>query len=245
MNDTLELSIVIPTFNEKKNIDILIPSLEDTLKKHKINAEIIIVDDNSPDKTGEAAEKLNTEYKNIVVVVRTKERGIASAWFHGYNIARGGYIATMDADLCHRPEDLMKMYEQLPKYDIVIGSRYMENGSGMKDKGMLHILASKVAQHVIKFFIGIKETDMTHSFRVFKRGVFHSIKNDLNSSGNVFLVMFLYLAVKKGYTIKEIPIKYGKREYGETKLNVYYEGARFMGKAFQIYITNIFGSRKK
>jgi dolichol-phosphate mannosyltransferase len=240
-----ELSVVIPTFNERENVEILIPALEDMLEKHRITSEIIIVDDNSPDKTGEAAEKLNIKYKNITVVVRTKEKGIASAWFHGYSIARGDYIATMDADLCHRPEDLIKMYEQLPGYDIVIGSRYMDEGSGMTGKSAIHIIASKVAQHVIKFFIGINETDMTHSFRVFKRGVFHSIKNELNTTGNVFLVMFLHLAAKKGYSIKEVPIEYGKRKYGKTKLNVYSEGARFMGTAVQIYIKNIFGKSSK
>ena len=245
MNDKPELSVVIPTYNEKENIEILIPSLEDALQEQGIAAEIIIVDDNSPDKTGEAAKKLNETYNNIVVVVRTEEKGIASAWFHGYDIARGKYIATIDADLCHRPEDLVRMYRELPGYDIVIGSRYIEQGSGMTGKSRVHILASKVAQYVIKFFIGINETDMTHSFRIFKRGVFQSIKNDLNTSGNVFLVMFLHLAVKKGYTIKEVPITYGKRKYGETKLNVYSESARFMGTAVRIYLNNIFGKREK
>lgn len=227
----MELSIIIPTYNERENMGVLIPQLERSLKECWVKSEIIIVDDDSPDKTGAVAQKLNERYGNIVVVIRKHTKGIASAWYHGYNIARGRYIATMDADLCHKPKDLMCMYRLLKRheneYDIVIGSRYIEGGRGMKNKNFVELTASRIAQIVTRVFLGMKGYDLTHSFRIFKKGVFHSVKKNLKNEGNVFLVEFIYSAWKKGYRIKEIPIDYGKRRYGITKLNVYKEGLRF------------------
>src|SRR3989338_1924093 len=159
----MELSIVLPTYNERKNIELLIPEIEKTLKRRKVSAEIIVVDDSSPDGTAEAARSLNRKYGNIVVEVRKGSRGIASAWFRGYGIARGKYIATMDADLCHSPEDLMKMCEKLPEYDFVIGSRHMSGSGGMEqDKGFIQLFASGVARKISSIQIGLHFTDPTH-----------------------------------------------------------------------------------
>ncbi|MBI2664072.1 polyprenol monophosphomannose synthase [Candidatus Woesearchaeota archaeon] len=233
----MELSIVLPTYNERKNIEILLPKIEQALQKHKAAAEIIVVDDSSPDNTAEAANAASKKYGNIVVVVRKNARGIASAWLHGYSIARGKYIATMDADLCHDPEDLMKLVRQLPKYDFVIGSRYMQ-GQGMKaDKSVLPILASRIAQNVANKMLGLHYSDPTHSFRVFKREVFDAVKHKVSSQGNYFLTEFLFYAVRNGFTVAEVPITYGRRAYGKTKLNVWKEGLRFFSKATALFIT--------
>jgi len=240
MGDILDLSIVIPTYNEKENIKILIPRLETALRKAGISCEIVIVDDNSPDKTIEVARNLNKKYKNIVPILRIRERGIASAWYRGYLESCGDKVATMDADLCHSPEDLLKMYRNMEPADIIIGSRYMNRSGRMKDKSIMHIIASKFGQYFIRATIGIHQTDATHSFRIFKREVFLKIKKQLRTSGNAFLVMFLYLAKKHRYRIKEIPIKYGKRVHGTTKLNLYRESGRFIYQSVRILVKEIF-----
>ncbi|MBS3132950.1 polyprenol monophosphomannose synthase [Candidatus Woesearchaeota archaeon] len=233
----MELSIVLPTYNERKNIEVLIPRIEQSLKRHSLKAEIIVVDDDSPDSTGEAARKLNKKYHNVVVMVRTGIKGIASAWLDGYGIARGKYIATMDADLCHNPEDLVRMCRKLPEYDFVIGSRHMPGSGGMqKDKTFIQLLASRIARKISSLLIGLHFTDPTHSFRVFKRDVFYSVRGKVNSQGNYFLAEFLFYAVRAGYKVAEVPITYGKRGYGRTKLNVWKEGIRFLAKALKLFV---------
>ena len=142
----LLLSVVLPTYNESGNIEILIPKIEETLTKYKVTGEIIVVDDDSPDGTAEVARKLNAGYGNVVVEVRKGARGIAGAWMRGYALAKGKYVATMDADLCHSPEDLMRMYAKFPEFDFVIGSRHMPGSGGMQqDKTFIQLLASRVA----------------------------------------------------------------------------------------------------
>lgn len=238
----MDLSIVLPTYNERENIELVIPEIEQSLKKHKVSAEIIVVDDDSPDGTAEAARNLNKKYGNIAVEVRKGARGIAFAWLRGYEMARGKYIATMDADLCHSPEDLMKMYAKLPGYDLVIGSRHMPGSGGMgQDKTFIQLLASRVARRISSVLIGLHFTDPTHSFRVFRREVFYAVKDKVRSQGNYFLAEFLFYAVRKGYKVAEVPITYRKRAYGRTKLNVWFEGIRFISKALQLFIARVFG----
>ncbi|MBI2136967.1 polyprenol monophosphomannose synthase [Candidatus Woesearchaeota archaeon] len=232
----LLLSIVLPTYNESGNIEILIPKIEETLAKHKVAGEIIVVDDDSPDGTAEVARKFNAGYGNVIVEVRKGERGIAGAWMRGYSIAKGKYVATMDADLCHSPEDLMRMVARLGDCDFVIGSRYMAGSGGMQqDKTFIQLLASRVAQRISRFLIGLHFTDPTHSFRVFRREVFDAVKGNVRSQGNYFLAEFLFYAVRRGFRVAEVPIAYGKRGYGKTKLNVWLEGLRFLFKAAQVF----------
>jgi dolichol-phosphate mannosyltransferase len=231
-----DVSVVVPTYNEKENILKLIPSLESSFKNNKVKGEIIIIDDDSKDETADTARKLNKKYRNIVTIQRKKEKGLASAWFRGYSVAQGDYIATIDADLCHTPKDLMKILRKFPKYDLVIGSRYMKGGSGMQDKSIISILASKLAQTTTRLLLGIKQTDATHSFRVFKKEVFKNIKNQLDVDGNVFQIALLYFALKKNYKVTEVPITYGKREYGETKLNIIKEGLKFFTTLLSLFI---------
>ncbi len=238
-----DLSVVVPTYNEKENILKLIPSLERSFKNNKVKGEIVIIDDDSKDKTADTARKLNKKYRNIVTIQRKKEKGLASAWFRGYCVARGEYIATIDADLCHSPKDLMKILNKFPKYDLVIGSRYMKGGSGMQDKSLISILASKLSQITIRLLLGIRQTDTTHSFRAFKKEVFNDIKDQLNVDGNVFQVALLYFTLKKNYKVTEVPITYGKREYGETKLNVVKEGFKFFTTSLSLFIK--YGMLKK
>src|SRR3989344_5144765 len=165
----MDLSIVIPTYNERENISILIPQVEDMLRREKIRGEVVVVDDDSPDRTWEAAEGFNRRYRNIRVIRRVGRRGLASAWYEGFAAAEGAYIACMDADLCHTPEDLARLYCHAPHARIIIGSRYVAGGSGMKDKSPGAIMASKCGQYLLRAILGLPVQDMTHSFRVFHR----------------------------------------------------------------------------
>jgi dolichol-phosphate mannosyltransferase len=233
-----ELSVVIPTFNECENLKILVPLVQDVFEKNNINGEIVVVDDNSTDGSKELLIELAATYPNLVVSIRNGPPSIARAWFEGFDMASGEHIVCIDGDLCHDPNYFPAMLAQLQSYDLVIGSRYLNGSMMMKDKSWLPSYVSFVGQGLTRLATGFRETDASHSFRMFKKSVFERIKPQLKGEGNVFLIEFLVHAKRSGCRVTEIPIKYGKRIHGETKLRVFREGVRYLR-----YIATIVGTR--
>ena len=233
----MELTIVIPTFREKENLEALIPSIEDAFRCVESNFQILIVDDYSGDGTEELTETMCRRYGNVKILVKKGKNDIASAWQDGFSMAEGRYIACMDGDFSHDPEYLVKMYNEIKNRDcdIVIGSRYLEGFCrDFKGKGFLPRVTSACGQHLGRFLSGLKQRDISHSFRIFKREVFHKIKNSLFFKGNSYLVEFLYLAVKNNFSVCEIPIIYKKRMHGRTKLKIFKEGIRYVFSLIRI-----------
>ena len=125
----MTLSLIIPTYNEKDNIRKLIDLLDKEFKKNKINGEIVVVDDNSPDKTGEVLEELKTKYQNLKIIHRKGKLGLSSAVLEGFKVAEGDILGVMDADLSHPTEKIHEMMRQIENNaDLVIGSRYVKGG---------------------------------------------------------------------------------------------------------------------
>jgi dolichol-phosphate mannosyltransferase len=229
-----ELSVVVPTFNERENLVILIPRIQRVFQEHGIQGEIIIVDDNSTDGSLEIFSELATTYDNVVVSVREGPPSIARAWFEGFDLASKQNIVCIDGDLCHDPNYFPAMLAQLESHDLVIGSRYMDRSMMMKDKSWLASYVSFFGQILTRFVTGFRETDTSHSFRMFKRSVFQDIKSKLKNEGNVFLIEFLIHAKRNGCRVVEIPIEYGKRIHGQTKLRVFREGVRYLRYIFTV-----------
>ena len=128
MNSKKNISIVIPTYNEKENIQRLIPNIEKVLSSNNIFADIIIIDDNSPDGTGKLAEDLNKEYNNIKVVHRKKKEGVGSARRLGFSLASNEIIISMEGDNTHNPKYIPQFIEKIEEgADLVIGSRYLKD----------------------------------------------------------------------------------------------------------------------
>jgi dolichol-phosphate mannosyltransferase len=225
---TPELSVVIPTFNERENLAILIPQIQDVFQKNGLQGEIIVVDDNSTDGSQEVLAQLAKTHRNLVVSIRQGAPSIARAWFEGFELASKENIVCIDGDLCHDPNYFPKMLAQLESHDLVIGSRYLDRSMMMKDKSWLASYVSFVGQILTRFVTGFRETDTSHSFRMFKKSVFQSVKSRLKTEGNVFLIEFLIHAKRNGCRVTEIPIVYGKRVHGETKLRVFREGVRYL-----------------
>jgi dolichol-phosphate mannosyltransferase len=224
-----ELSVVIPTFNEKENLTILIPRILDIFKKNQIDGEIVIVDDRSTDGSFEFLTEQVKSIPELKVIFRTPPPSISRAWFEGFDAASKQNIVCIDADLCHDPEYFPQMLEKLEEYDLVIGSRYTGSfTNGMREKSLLTRFISFVGQHISRFTLGFTETDTSHSFRMFRKEVFSSIKNNLTKEGNVFLIQFLYYTKRHKFNVTEIPIVYGKRIYGKTKLKIMKEGIRYL-----------------
>ena len=226
----IDLSIVIPTYNERQNIPILLDQWKIVCDSRSENIEIIVVDDDSPDDTAEAVKAFSSKLDHLVLVENSDRKGIASAWIDGCALAKGNYVGIMDGDLCHEPNDAMRLFDRcrLADVDIVIGSRYLKSASGMQNKSSAAILASKVAQITIRFLFNITLTDTTHSFRVFHKKLICEVMPFVNSKGNSWLTEFSLQAHQKKILFDELPITYGKRVFGETKLNLMTEGFRLV-----------------
>lgn len=213
------LSIVIPTYNEKLNIQKLIHKIYSTLDKI-IVYEVIIVDDNSPDGTGDKVKELFPLYPTLVLASRSKKDGLGAAHLFGYSRTKGDIIVTLDADFSHNPEEIPIMLDKINHgYDVVIGSRYIKGGE-VKEKAKFNIFASKIANKIARIGFGVNVSDFTNGYRMFKREVYDSLYKYNYSNGNVFLAEFIYYAFKHGYKITEIPITFIERKEGKTKTNL-------------------------
>lgn len=214
------LSVVIPTYNESMNIEKLIRYINYVLSENGINGEIIVVDDNSPDGTGDLVKELMFKYPNLQLLSRKKKEGLGKAHMAGYEKALGDIIVSLDADFSHDPKEIPVMLDEIKNgYDVVIGSRYIKGGK-VEDKPIFNVIASKIAGLLARIGFGVNINDFTNGYRMFRKEVYESIKMCSFSKGNTFLAEFIYQAHKKGYKIKEIPTTFIERTKGETKTNV-------------------------
>jgi len=216
-----EVSVILPTYNEAENISILIPLIFDRLKDY--NVEVVVVDDNSPDKTWKVAELLGKRY-NVRVVRRIGRRGLASAILDGIKAAKNDVCVVMDADLQHRPEEIEKFIFWINKgYDVVIGSRYVDGGvdSGLRGKRRVD---SKVASFLSKLFLSVKITDPMSGFFAVRKSKLR-LNERWYTIGYKFLLELVVRYPK--LRVKEVPIVFRKRLYGRSKM-YYREKVRFL-----------------
>lgn len=225
-----ELSVIIPTYNEKKNLQILIPKVLDIFKKNQLDGEIIIVDDRSEDGSFEYLNEQTKSVPELKVIWRNPPRSLSDAWFEGFEAASKKNVASMDADLCYNPEVLPVMLEKMNDFDVVVGSRYVHNRfTLMKGKPVFLVSLSIVGQFIARMVTGLDVYDTSSGFRMFKKSLFNAIKEKLKTKGNTFLIEFLFYAKKNGARMTEIPIEYGERIHGATKLKISREGFRYLG----------------
>jgi dolichol-phosphate mannosyltransferase len=229
-NQSQILSIIIPTYNESRNILRLIENIKDNLP-NPIFTEIIIVDDNSPDGTGKIVEGYLQDTQNstetsgqmyytqthIKIIHRARKNGLVSAILDGIKSSAGNYILIMDADFSHPPQLLSQMVDELfldSKCDIVIASRYVKGGS-LKGWPLKRRLISKGAIKVAKYVLGIHVKDPTSGFFAFRRDVIDNIKID--TKGYKLLLEMLVKA--KDAKVTEIPYSFTNRSAGKSKLD--------------------------
>jgi len=208
----MKLSLVIPTYNEKENIQKLIKKIQEEFKENEIDGEIIIVDDNSPDGTGRILEDLKKKQKNLKVIHRSGKLGLSSAVLEGWKIAEGEVLGVMDADLSHPPEKIKELFKAIEKgeADFTIGSRYIKGGK-IKGWNLKRKLMSKTATLLSRIYTKVKDP-MTGFFMIKKE----VIKNvDLNPKG--FKILLEIIVKGKYETIKEIPITFVNRIEGKSK----------------------------
>jgi dolichol-phosphate mannosyltransferase len=217
----MKLTVVSPTYNEADNIRLFIEMLESVLAH--IDHEIIIVDDDSPDKTWAIAERMRSQHPTLRVLRRTKERGLSSAVIDGFLAAQGDMVACIDGDLQHDPTQLPQLLYALEAgADVAIGSRYVEGGD-VGEWNRLRRCASWLATALAHLFLGVKITDPMSGFFMLRKEAFLEVVGDLNTRG--FKILIEILAHMKPQVIRELPISFRPRAAGVSKLSskvVYY-----------------------
>ena len=204
------------TFNESENIKDLLNSIN----KLDLNLDILIIDDNSPDKTSEIIKNYAENKKNIKLIIRENKQGLDTAhkFAFKYSIENNyEYLITLDADLSHDPKEIPIFIKNLQSNDFVIGSRYMQGG-GSNMSG-LRLFISYFGNKFIKFMFNIDCNEFTTSYRGFNLKRFKNFNlDDVSSKGYSFFMETIYLINQKGIFIKEIPIFFKNRNKGESKI---------------------------
>ena len=218
MSDAL---VIIPTYNEKENIEAIIRAVFNQEKAF----HILIVDDNSPDGTSAIVTTLTKEFPNqLFIENRTEKNGIGTAYIHGFKWAidkKYDYIIEMDADFSHNPTDLVRLYNACEKEgaDVSIGSRYSK-GVNVVNWPMKRVLLSYFASKYVRFITGIPIHDTTAGFVCYKRNVLETMQLDkIKFVGYAFQIEMKYIAYKKGFSIREIPVIFTDRTLGKSKMS--------------------------
>ncbi|PWN89945.1 nucleotide-diphospho-sugar transferase [Acaromyces ingoldii] len=217
-------SVILPTYNERRNLPVILYLLCTTFEAHSIDYEIVIVDDNSPDGTQDVARKLAGVWGDDRIVLRPRpgKLGLGTAYVHGLESCTGDFVIIMDADFSHHPRHIPEMIrlQTTTGADIVQGTRYSgpSTGAGVYGWNLKRKLVSRGANLLASFVLGPRTTDVTGSFRLYKRPVIHTLMRQCTSKGYVFQMEILVRARAAGYSITECPIVFVDRVYGESKL---------------------------
>jgi len=234
----LDLSIVLPTYNERKNISILIPLLEKILQENKIKCEIIVVDDNSPDGTSEEVKKQNKKYNNVKLILRQKKEGIGTALREGYNKAKGNIILSMDSDMSFDTIVMLDLIKKVNEsYDMVVGHKI--NYEAQTQKKKIQKAISTLGNGFMTTITGINIHDFSANFRAMKKEVWKTINT--KEKTNVFLFEMILLAKCHDFKIGEVPVTFKDRIYGESKISIPREIPKFLTKSIILTIKSKLG----
>ncbi|CAN6297299.1 unnamed protein product, partial [Urochloa humidicola] len=212
-------SIIVPTYNERLNVALIVYLIFKHLPD--VNFEIIIVDDGSPDGTQDIVKQLQQVYGEDRVLLRARPRklGLGTAYLHGLKHAAGEFVVIMDADLSHHPKYLPSFIRKQKETgaDVVTGTRYVKNG-GVHGWNLMRKLTSRGANVLAQTLLQPGASDLTGSFRLYKRDVLEDLISSCVSKGYVFQMEMIVRATRKGYHIEEVPITFVDRVFGISKL---------------------------
>ncbi|KAF2167871.1 glycosyltransferase family 2 protein [Zasmidium cellare ATCC 36951] len=214
-------SVLLPTYNERRNLPIMIWLINQTFTEHKLDYEVIIVDDGSPDGTQEIAHQLIKAYgsSKVKLYTRSGKLGLGTAYVHGLQFASGNFVIIMDADFSHHPKFLPQMIakQKEANYDIVTGTRYAGAG-GVYGWDLKRKLVSRGANLFADTVLRPGVSDLTGSFRLYKNAVLQEVINRTESKGYSFQMEMMVRAKGMGFSVAEVPITFVDRLYGESKL---------------------------
>ncbi|RDA82815.1 hypothetical protein CP532_2112, partial [Ophiocordyceps camponoti-leonardi (nom. inval.)] len=215
-----KFSVILPTYNERRNLPIVTWLLHRTFTENNLDWELIIVDDGSPDGTQEVAQQLTRVYApHVILKPRAGKLGLGTAYVHGLGFAKGNFVIIMDADFSHHPKFIPRMVEvqRAGNYDIVTGTRY-RSGGGVFGWDLRRKLVSRGANLFADTVLRPGVSDLTGSFRLYRRSVLERVIADTESKGYTFQMEMMVRAKALGCSVAEVPISFVDRVYGESKL---------------------------
>lgn len=212
--------LVLPTYNEAENLE---PLVEAARAKLPPSAQVLIVDDSSPDGTGEIADRLAERHENVHVLHRAHKEGLGPAYIAGFRQALAGgagLVLEMDSDFSHDPAYLPRLLEEAKRADVVLGSRYVPGG-GVSDWGPLRRAVSRGGSTYARLVLGVDVRDLTGGFKCFRREVLEAIDLDqITARGYAFQVEMTYRAIRLGFKVVEVPIVFRERRVGTSKMDL-------------------------
>jgi dolichol-phosphate mannosyltransferase len=214
----LKITVVVPTYNERDNIEML----AGMILSQDERVDVLFVDDNSPDGTGDIADRLASSSSRVKVLHRAGKLGLGSAYREGFRIALDNgadYIMEMDADFSHDPGMLPLFIEKMSEYDVVVGSRYI-NGVSVVNWPIRRLILSYCASVYTRLITGLHLSDCTGGFKCFSRKVLESLDlESMRSDGYSFQIEMNYRCHERGFRIGEIPIIFIDRHAGTSKMS--------------------------
>ena len=212
------VAVIIPTYNERDNIEIITGRVRSSVP----DAHVLIVDDNSPDGTGEIADKLAGEDPHVHVLHRAGKAGLGAAYLAGFGWAlEQGYgaLVEMDADGSHQPEELPRLLAALAGADLVLGSRYVPGGAVLNWPRSRELL-SRAGNTYARLMLGLRLQDATGGYRVFRASTLRRIGlDDVDSQGYCFQIDLARRTMGAGLTVTEVPITFEERQRGASKMS--------------------------
>ncbi|MFL5920832.1 MAG: polyprenol monophosphomannose synthase [Gaiellaceae bacterium] len=208
--------VCLPTYNERENLERMLRALADK------GVEVLVIDDSSPDGTGELADRLAAELDFVSVLHRERKEGLGPAYLAGFRraLASGAeLVLEMDADFSHDPADVPRLAEAAREADVVLGSRYVDGGA-IANWGWLRRFVSAGGSLYARVLLGVPVHDLTGGFKCFRRDVLETIDLDaIASRGYAFQIETTYRALRAGFRVVEVPIRFVDREHGGSKMS--------------------------
>jgi len=218
-----DYSVFLPTYNEAENLPIVVSMLVQVFEVLDVPFEVIIVDDNSPDGTGEIAERIQDIYgaQRIVLAPREGKLGLGTAYRHALGFARAPFVIIMDCDLSHHPKYIPDLIAEQARgnFDIVIGSRCLPGG-GVSGWDLRRKVVSRGANLLTEVMLQPRLSDITGSFRLYKKDALKQLVDAAVTKGYVFQMELITRARAAGMNLSEVPIVFVDRIYGESKMGV-------------------------
>jgi dolichol-phosphate mannosyltransferase len=209
--------VCLPTYNERENLEPMLRALGDK------DVRVLVIDDNSPDGTGELADRLAAELDYVEVLHRERKEGLGPAYLAGFRQALSGdaeLVLEMDCDFSHDPNDVPRLLAAVADgADVALGSRYVPGG-GVRNWGLLRRVISAGGSLYARVVLGVQVRDLTGGFKCYRRSVLETIELDsIHSKGYAFQIETTYRALRAGFEVVEVPITFADREVGGSKMS--------------------------
>jgi dolichol-phosphate mannosyltransferase len=213
--------VCLPTYNERENLEPMVRALDEVVRRHELDARVLVIDDSSPDGTGELADRLTGEFRFLSVLHRKRKEGLGPAYLAGFVWALAtdaDRIVEMDCDFSHDPEDLPRVVAATQDADLALGSRYVKGG-GTSNWGLGRRIVSRFGSFYARVLLGVGIRDLTGGFKCFRRVVLEDIGLErITTKGYAFQIETTYRALRKGARVVEVPIIFAERETGTSKM---------------------------